>query len=182
MKYIFILTYFLVTSVSSSIVAQEMDSPPSFRGKDTFPDYFKFVLLSNHYLGYSKCVNFQSAIKFVIDEKGHVDSVELPDNLKGYLALKVVDALESTHGQWNPEILNGEVVSKSKPLILPLHFDLRGGCSSNSSTQKDENEKIPFSFDLNSSDLFEKDAFIFEQLYLFSPFGTEDIGDTIKKQ
>ena len=71
MKYIFILTYFLMTSLSGTVIAQEGNHLPSFRGKDTFPNYFKYVLLSDKYIGDTKCANFKSAFKFVIDENGH---------------------------------------------------------------------------------------------------------------
>ena len=179
MRFLLILFCFLI--FSGNTYAQEKDDIPKFRGKETFPNYFKYLLASDMHISSSQCARFKSAVKFKIDKNGHVDSIELPDNLKGYLALKIREVISTTHGQWNPAVINGKTV-KSQPMILPVEFDYQGGCRTREYTAEKRKADRALAFDLKTSDFYEEGVILFEPISIRENFGSEDLGDTIKKQ
>jgi hypothetical protein len=84
------------------------------------------------------CTNNVTFMKFNISPVGKVENIEFNKTSNKALNLIFSEIIHSTDGLWLPATRNGVYV-KSKPLIMPLIYELTNGCIKNQTGKGNKN-------------------------------------------
>lgn len=168
--------------MSQICFAQNEIEWPQFKGKDKFSGYLQSMLNADERLIESDCAEFIVAARFTIDTNGHVETVEVSTDERITLKLAIIRAIETTHGQWEPMIVNGKKVI-SPPMIIPIYFNLESVCEIGQSPTNRMLSNIQrlYNFQPDGS-VGQINTVLFAPIYVYGPRGYEDIGGMPKQK
>lgn len=168
--------------LSHGSFAQDNVVWPKFKGKDTFSGYLESMLNADERMMEFECAEFMVAASFVIDQNGHVDTVEVSTNESILLKLAITKAISTTHGQWEPMTINDQKVV-SQPMVIIIYFHLESVCKRGEFPKNRvfKNIETLYNFKQDQYDGSLNTVF-FDPIYVFGPRGFEDIADLPKQK